>query len=122
MRLQNFSKAIKQFYHSNFTIQPTDIHEQSENNVPNDFKLLQNYPSPFNPSTKIGWQSPVSSWQTLKVYDILGNDIITLVDEYKPAGSYEVEFSARGGLASGIYFYQLKVGSFMQSKKMIFSK
>ena len=95
------------------------------------FSLEQNYPNPFNPSTKISWQSPVSSWQTLKVYDILGNEVTTLVDEYKQAGRYEVEFSvaqvSRLELASGVYYYQLKIGntstgsgqSFIQTKKMI---
>ena len=61
---------------------------------PVSFSLSQNYPNPFNPSTKISWQSPVGSWQTLKVYDVLGNEVATLVNEYKPAGSYEVEFNA----------------------------
>ena len=64
--------------------------------ITNDFVLYQNYPNypnPFNPSTLISWQSPVGSWQTLKVYDVLGNEVATLVDEYKPAGTYEVEFS-----------------------------
>jgi alpha-amylase len=106
-----------------------------ENNI-KDFGLHQNYPNPFNPSTKISWQSPVSSWQTLKVYDVLGNEVATLVDEFKPAGSYEVEFSAREGqaegslpagqagrqLASGVYIYTLTVGDHFSSKKMIFLK
>ena len=90
-----------------------------------EFSLSQNYPNPFNPSTKISWQSPVGSWQTLKVYDVLGNLITTLIDEYKPAGSYEVEFKATFGshhLADGIYFYQLKAGSFVETKKMILLK
>jgi hypothetical protein len=59
---------------------------------------------------------------TLRIYDILGNEVATLVDEYKPTGSYEVEFSAKGGLASGIYFYQMRVNDFVASKKMIFLK
>ncbi len=89
------------------------------------FELNQNYPNPFNPSTTISWQSPVGSHQTIKVFDILGNEIATLVDEYKPAGRYEVEFLAALGsrsLASGIYFYQLKSGEFIQTKKMIYLK
>jgi len=79
-----------------------------------DFSLQQNYPNPFNPNTKISWQSPVGGWQTLKIYDVLGNEIATLVDEYKPAGSYEVEWNARN-YPSGVYFYQLLVSS-LQSK------
>jgi len=89
---------------------------------PTDFILEQNYPNPFNPSTKISWQSPIGSHQTIKVFDVLGNEITTLVDEFKPAGRYEVEFQSSVGsrhLASGIYFYQLSAGSFVQTKKMI---
>ncbi|MBK7379223.1 MAG: T9SS type A sorting domain-containing protein [Ignavibacteriales bacterium] len=92
---------------------------------PLKFSLSQNYPNPFNPSTKISWQSPVAGWQTLKVYDVLGNLVTTLVDEYKPAGSYEVEFKSTVGslqLANGIYFYQLKAGNFVETKKMILLK
>ncbi|MBK7629200.1 MAG: T9SS type A sorting domain-containing protein [Ignavibacteriales bacterium] len=88
---------------------------------PVSFSLSQNYPNPFNPSTKISWQSPIGSWQTLKVYDVLGNEVVTLVNEYKPAGSYEVEFSAVE-LSTGIYFYQLKAGSFAHTRKMILLK
>lgn len=92
-----------------------------------EFRLNDNYPNPFNPSTKISWQSPVSGWQTLKVYDVLGNEVATLVDEYREAGRYEVEFNAvetrRGvSLSSGIYFYRLSAGSFTEVKKMILSK
>lgn len=82
------------------------------------FNLLQNYPNPFNPSTSISWQSPIDSWQTLKVYDVLGNEITTLVDAYQPAGKYEAEFDANG-LPSGIYFYKLQAGDFIQTKKMV---
>lgn len=97
-----------------------------ENNfITKDFQLYQNYPNPFNPVTVISWQSPVSSHQTLKVYDVLGNEITTLVDEYRDAGKYEIEFNSRVDnkqLASGIYYYQLKVGDFIQTKKMILTK
>ena len=82
------------------------------------FSLEQNYPNPFNPSTIISWQSPVSSYQTLKVFDILGNEVATLVDEFKPAGKYEVEFDA-SEIPSGVYFYQLKTENFIETKKMI---
>ena len=90
-------------------------------NSVNEFKLQQNFPNPFNPSTKISWQSPASGWQTLKVYDVLGNEVATLLNEEKPAGEYEVEFNA-AGLSSGIYFYKLVSGSFSQTCKMIFMK
>jgi len=85
------------------------------------YSLFQCYPNPFNPCTKISWQSPVGSWQTLKIYDVLGNEVSTLVDEYKPAGIYEIEFNA-SALTSGIYFYQLNAADFVQTKKMILLK
>ena len=83
--------------------------------------LRQNYPNPFNPITKITWQSPLAGWQTLKVYDILGNEIITLVDEFKEAGQYTIEFNTedlKNKMGSGIYFYTLKAGSYVQTRKM----
>lgn len=88
------------------------------NNTPSEFNLEQNYPNPFNPSTKISWQSPVGSWQTLKVFDILGNEVATLVDEYKEAGRYEVEFDA-SNLSSGVYIYRLQADKFVNTRKMI---
>lgn len=102
------------------------LSERSISGLQNDFKpsefyLNQNYPNPFNPSTKISWQSPVSGHQTLKVFDVLGNEVATLVDEYKEAGRYEVNFDA-SKLSSGIYFYKLQTGSFVETKKMILMK
>ena len=94
---------------------------EQEKGMPNSFHLFQNYPNPFNPSTKISWQLPVSSWLTLKVFDVLGNEVVTLVDDNKQAGNYEVEFNALE-LSSGIYFYQLRAGNFIQTKKMIVVK
>jgi len=99
---------------------------------PTEFILAQNYPNPFNPGTVISYKLPVSGKVILKVYDILGREVITLVNEEKPAGKYEVEFNAEG-LASGIYFYQLKVtpilpggrqdgeqaGYYIETKKMV---
>lgn len=95
--------------------------------TPDNFILYQNYPNPFNPSTKISWQSPVSSHHTLKIYDVLGNEIATLVNEFKSAGTYEIEFNAKEtrkgiSLPTGIYFYRLQAGNFAQTKKMILIK
>ena len=94
---------------------------EDENPLVKSYRLSQNYPNPFNPSTKISWQSPVAGHQTLKVYDVLGNEVATFVNEYKPAGSYEVDFNA-SSLSSGIYFYKLSAGAFVQTKKMILIK
>ena len=93
----------------------------TEEHTANAFELEQNYPNPFNLSTKIKYHLPEISFVTIKVYDVLGNKITTLVNEKKPAGSYEVEF---GGieLPSGIYFYRLQAGSYVESKKMILLK
>ena len=97
--------------------------KEDPNPIPTEFKLEQNYPNPFNPSTKISWQSPVGSWTTLKIYDILGNEVSTLVNEYRDAGNYEIDFSvgrdSSPETASGVYFYQLKVGEYTSTKKMI---
>jgi hypothetical protein len=92
--------------------------------VAQDFKLNQNYPNPFNPSTVISWQSPASGHTTLKIYDVLGNEVATLVDEYREAGSHEIEFNVGQAisLSSGVYFYRLQVGEFVQTKKMILAK
>ena len=99
-------------------INDPSVNVEEEAKLPNEFYLSQNYPNPFNPSTKISWQSPVNSWQTLKVYDVLGNEIAILVNEEKQPGNYEVKFNATG-LTSGMYFYQLKIGNLSDTKKMI---
>jgi len=89
--------------------------------VPTEFILNQNYPNPFNPSTTIKYQIPELNFVAIKVYDVLGNEIATLVSEEKPMGSYEVEFDANR-LTSGVYFCQLKAGDFVSTKKMILTK
>ena len=90
------------------------------------FFLSQNYPNPFNPSTRIKYQIPELSFVTLKIYDVLGKEVATLDNEEKPAGSYEFEFSIGQEsipvLPSGTYFYQLKAGNFIETKKMVFIK
>lgn len=88
---------------------------------PTEFQLHQNYPNPFNPVTTISWQTPVSGWQTIKIYNSLGEEIKTLVDEYKPAGMHKVQFT-NNNLPSGVYFYQVRAGEFVQIKKMILMK
>lgn len=102
----------------------TDV-KKNFNEVPDKFSLYQNYPNPFNPSTKISWQSPVSSWQTLTIYDVLGNEVATLVDEFRNAGSYEIEFSPssfKHHTSSGVYFYRLQAGEYVETRKMILLK
>ncbi|MBK7229775.1 MAG: T9SS type A sorting domain-containing protein [Ignavibacteriales bacterium] len=99
----------------------TDIDGCIELLLPTHFVLEQNYPNPFNPSTKINWQSPVAGIQSIRVYDVLGNEVATLVNEFRNAGIYEVDFDA-SKLSSGVYFYQLKSGEFIQTKKMILIK
>ena len=104
------------------------VYVSEEETLPEEFVLYQNFPNPFNPSTKIKFTIPsvetgyIPSLQTtLKVYDVLGNEIETLVNEKKPSGTYEITWYAEG-LPSGIYFYQLKADSFTQTKKMILLK
>jgi len=100
----------------------------NEELIPGNFMLFQNYPNPFNPSTIIKYAIGKRQYASLKVYDVLGNEVATLVNEEKPAGVYEVEFDA-SMYSSGVYFYKLQVypaiggaGSFIDVKKMIFLK
>ena len=82
------------------------------------FELLQNFPNPFNPSTKIEYRISDRSFVSLKVYNILGDEVATLVNEEKQTGVYNVNFDA-SGLSSGMYLYKLQAGSFLETKKMI---
>jgi len=91
------------------------------NGLSQPFNLYQNYPNPFNPNTVISYQLPVSSFVKIKVYDVLGNEVATLVNEKQNAGSYSVEFDA-GNYPSGIYYYKLEAGDFSEVKKMILLK
>ncbi|HZW38684.1 MAG TPA: right-handed parallel beta-helix repeat-containing protein [Ignavibacteriaceae bacterium] len=93
----------------------------NSNNLPDHFELGQNYPNPFNPSTSIRYALPTSMMVTLKVYNILGKEVATLVNEEKAAGYYEVNFNA-SNLASGTYIYQLQTGNNVDVKKMILMK
>lgn len=89
--------------------------------IPQTNKLYQNYPNPFNPETKIKYSIPKINFVSLKIYDLLGNEIATLVNEEKPSGVYEVEFNA-SNLSSGIYFYRLQAGEFILTKKLVLLK
>jgi hypothetical protein len=89
--------------------------------IPNEYRLLQNYPNPFNPITKISFDLPKQGLVTLKVYDILGREVRTLVNEVKNAGTYIVEFDG-SELSSGVYFYRLDVAGFTDVKRMILIK
>jgi photosystem II stability/assembly factor-like uncharacterized protein len=97
----------------------TDVDD--EFNTVREFVLHQNYPNPFNPTTSIKWQMPESGFVTLKIYDVLDREITTLVNEELSAGKHETSFDA-SQLSSGIYFYQIKAGNFIQTKKMILIK
>jgi len=92
-----------------------------ESDIITDYKLTQNYPNPFNPTTTLKYQLPASSKVTLKVYDVLGNEVATLLNEEKEAGTYEVMFEA-SNYSSGVYFYRLQAGSFVETKKMVLMK
>jgi plastocyanin len=89
--------------------------------VVDQFKLEQNYPNPFNPSTRISYSVPTSTFVNLKVFDIIGNEVATLVNKEQPAGSYQIDFDA-SKLTGGVYFYQLTTNEFVDTKKMILIK
>jgi hypothetical protein len=83
--------------------------------------VWQNYPNPFNPTTNIEWRTADCGLVTLKLYDLLGREVATLVNEVKQAGSYEVTWNA-AGFASGVYFYRLTAGSYTETKKLVLAK
>lgn len=89
--------------------------------APERFELFQNYPNPFNPTTTISYQLPTHSLVTLKVFDVIGREVVELINEEQSAGSYEVKFDA-SKFSSGIYFYALQSGNFVQTKKLVLIK
>jgi hypothetical protein len=125
---KEYSSISKIIYNANFDPMQVDI-EEDDNLLLNDFKLYQNYPNPFNPATTIKFTVAAAvdanfastTNVVLNIYDILGRKIKTLVNENKPAGTYEVHFDA-SDLSSGIYFYQLSAGDFVQTKKLMLIK
>jgi len=106
-----------------YAFSPGDVSPVGEDvtKTVNSYSLSQNYPNPFNPSTTIKWQQPEAGLVTLKIFDVLGREVTTIVYEELAAGKHEIEFIGNG-LTSGVYFYQLKAGKFIQAKKMILIK
>ena len=94
---------------------------EDEETLPTEYALEQNYPNPFNPATTFRYSIPTQSKVVIKVFDILGNEIATLMDEEKSVGTYELRWNAVN-LPSGVYFYQLKAGDYVDTKKMILLK
>ncbi len=101
------------------------VGQQTSSIVPQQYELMQNFPNPFNPSTEIRYNIRQAGMVSLKIYDLIGREIAMLVNEYEKAGSYSVQFhsnSSKYGLASGVYFYRLEAGTFIQIKKMLLLK
>lgn len=121
IKISSIDGTLEDISENNFTIVygPSDV-ERTKDFV-NDYRLEQNYPNPFNPTTKIEFNIPESGFVSLKIYNILGNEIATLINEEKTAGGYRVDFDATK-LPSGVYFYTLKAGSFSQTRKMLLLK
>jgi hypothetical protein len=118
---QNAAYA-KDYYNTNFTyLPPVGVDENETANNVDDFVLYQNYPNPFNPVTTIKYYLPEQSKVSLKIFDILGREIKTLINSEQNTGSYEIKFDA-SALSSGIYLYELRTVSFIQTKKMILLK
>jgi hypothetical protein len=103
----------------NLLLIPTDVKDKPV--LPKEYKLLQNYSNPFNPSTKIGYELPNAGFVELKVFDVLGNEVANLVNGEMNAGRHEITFNAKN-LSSGMYFYRIKAGNFVKTMKMILMK
>ena len=126
MRYLISREQFKKIYNNNYRIDSTSTSvADNRNSVPSKFLLYQNYPNPFNPTTKIRFQIADFGFVSLKVYDVLGNEVAELVNEEKTPGSYEVEFSSGliyQTISTGVYFYQLRAGNFVETKKMLLMK
>ena len=108
---------MKTLFGNNTGLQTDNI----TNSQPERFFLSQNYPNPFNPVKKISYELPVANHVTLKVFDILGKEVMTLVNERQDAGNHEIEFNG-SSLSSGVYFYRLEAGEFTDVKRMVLIK
>ncbi|MBM4159289.1 MAG: T9SS type A sorting domain-containing protein, partial [Ignavibacteria bacterium] len=101
--------------------QPLVIIENLNGQVADNYKLYQNFPNPFNTMTNVKFQMSKSGVVEIKVFDLLGREVKTLINEYKQPGTYQVSFNAEG-LTSGIYFYKMTMGDFSETKKLVFAK
>jgi hypothetical protein len=126
----SYLRGIFYFSFSNYKLEPrqdddfgtiTKVVISYNPSVPEKFELMQNYPNPFNPSTYIEYKLPERTHVSLKVFDVLGREVATLVDAVQEAGSYRVRFESKE-LSSGVYFYVLRAGKFVDVKKMMLLK
>ncbi len=108
-----------QLYGDTTTI--TDVKSETNSEITTKYELMQNYPNPFNPTTTINYSIPKRGFVQLKVYDILGNVVATLVNKEEPRGNYSIDYDA-SKLTSGVYFYRLQSGNFSKTKKLILLK
>jgi hypothetical protein len=116
--LQNHADTLEAIYGS----LRTEVASSRSGQTPTSYALAQNYPNPFNPSTRIVFSLPRTQTVSLKVFDLVGNEVVTLIDhERKPAGHHEIVFDA-GSLANGVYLYRLQAGDFSETKKMLVVK
>jgi hypothetical protein len=131
---QNFDSVVVHYDHArpsgcsdwgpifaadNMRVTALSVSVISEDDLPEMFTLSQNYPNPFNPSTVISYSLPVNSWVTLKVFDVLGREVATLVNGVEHLGYKSVNFNAND-LVSGVYYYRLQAGNYFETKKLIF--
>lgn len=117
-KIKSFTHNCESEYSNEVSVILTNVEETE---LPTEYSLSQNYPNPFNPETRISYQVPSECKITLKIFDILGREIITLVNEEKPAGKYSVDFNA-SNLASGIYYYRIQAGGYTDIKKCLLLK
>ena len=114
-------KTVRVYNPAQDTLLALEIINRHNQQQPESFAISQNYPNPFNPSTTLKYGIPKESYITLKVYDILGREVATLVNKQQKAGYYEVDWNAANN-SSGIYFYRIQAGDFAETKKMILMK
>ncbi|MDP2301628.1 MAG: T9SS type A sorting domain-containing protein [Ignavibacteria bacterium] len=113
-----FNNSINNSTQNIAVLSDITLGNEDENNIPIKYELFQNYPNPFNPNTQIKYSIPESEYVEIIIYDILGDEVKSLVSEYKAAGKYKIEFNANN-LSSGIYFYRIICGRFSETRKML---